>query len=385
MVRRIGAGLAIAAVVMTTLPGQTLAGGLGVTQVAIGFDAPVFLTHAGDSRLFVVEQSGRIKVMTSAGASLGTFLNLSTIVKYGGERGLLGLAFHPDYDSNGLFYVDYVRKGDGASVIAEFKVSSGNANIADAASGRIVMTISQPYTNHKGGWIGFRGPYLYIAKGDGGSGGDPGNRAQNKDKLLGKILRINPLDPDAGGPLKYSIPADNPFVGRAGRDEVWWYGLRNPWRCSFDGGDLWCGDVGQEKWEEVSRSSAGGLNMGWRLLEGKHYYNWSGHTKGALCTTSCKTKPIIEYSHASFGGGNCAVTGGYVARRPGATLEGQYILGDYCSGNVWAVPANFGGGALAESNRLANTSYLISSFGKDDSGRIYLVDRGGAIYRLNGT
>jgi len=385
MLRRIGAGLAIAAVVIATIPGQALAGGpAGVTLVDNGFDAPVFVTNAGDSRLFVVEQSGRIKII-SGGTTLATpFLNLSTVVKYSGERGLLGLAFHPNYASNGLFYVDYVRRGDGASVIAEFEVS-GNANVADPSSGRVVMTISQPYTNHKGGWIGFKGSYLYIAKGDGGSAGDPGNRAQNKDKLLGKILRINPLDPDGSGGLNYSIPGDNPFVGKSGRDEVWWYGLRNPWRCSFDGGDLWCGDVGQEKWEEVDRASAGGLNMGWRLLEGKHYYNWSGHTKGALCTTSCKTKPIIEYSHASFGGGNCAVTGGYVARRPGAALEGQYIFGDYCSGNVWAVPANFGGGSLAQSNLLANTSYSISSFGKDDSGRIYLIDRGGSIYRLTGT
>jgi hypothetical protein len=249
----------------------------------------------------------------------------------------------------------------------------------------LVLVISQPYANHNGGWVAFKGSYLFIAMGDGGDGGDPGNRAQNITKLLGKILRINPLDPDGAGALRYSIPASNPFVGVAGRDEIWAYGLRNPWRCSFDLDDLWCGDVGQEKWEEVDRWSSAGANLGWRLLEGRHYYNWPGHTKGALCSTDCKTKPIVEYSHSSFGGGNCAVTGGYVARRSGSSLAGTYVFADYCSGKVWGVPANFAGPTLAQSNLLADTSYSVSSFGKDSIGRIYLVDRGGAIYRLTGS
>ena len=307
------------------------------------------------------------------------------MIKTGGERGLLGLAFHPNYSSNGLFYVDYTRKGDGATVIAEYEVSGSPGDLQygrpdERARGdddrpalrqpqRRLDRLQRPIPVHRDGrWREWRRPRRSGAE---------------HQKLLGKILRINPLDPDGAGSRRYSIPASNPFVGVAGRDEVWAFGLRNPWRCSFDGDDLWCGDVGQEKWEEVDRWSTGGVNLGWRLLEGRHYYKWSGRTKGALCTTNCKTKPIVEYSHSSFNGGHCAVTGGYVSRRSNAVLNGKYVFGDYCSGKVWAIPASYAGPTLATSHVLADTSYLISSFGVDNIGRIYLVDRGGGIYRLD--
>jgi glucose/arabinose dehydrogenase len=371
--RRIVASMALLTLLAAAMPSAAL-GAVNLQFVAGGFSSPVFVTHAGDSRLFVVEQTGRIKIVGG-----GTFLDIHTMIRTsGGEQGLLGLAFHPNYASNGLFYVNYTRKSDGDTVIAEFKRSSGNPNLADVASKRVVMTINQPYANHNGGWMAFKGSYLYISTGDGGSGGDPKNRAQNVDRLLGKILRINPLDPP--GSATYSIPGDNPFVGVFGKDQVWSYGLRNPWRCSFDAvtDDLWCGDVGQEVYEEVDHVATGrGINFGWRKLEGRHYYKWSGHTSGALCSGSCFTLPVAEYAHSSYGGGNCAVTGGYVSRRSGAALYGDYIFGDFCSGKVWSISASGGGMTL-----LDDTSYLISSFGEGNDGKLYLVDLGGSIYRL---
>src|SRR5512141_1221983 len=229
LLRRCIAAAALVCLALAALPGSALAAGLNLELVAGGFASPVFVTNAGDSRLFVLEQDGRIKIVGG-----GTFLDITGMTAKGGERGLLGLAFHPNYASNGLFYVDYTRKSDGDVVIAEFKRSRSDQNKANLASKRVVLVINEPYPNHNGGWLGFKGKYLYIATGDGGSGGDPGNRAQDLGKLLGKILRINPLDPDGSGPRRYSIPADNPFVGVAGKDAIWSYGLRNPWRCSFD-------------------------------------------------------------------------------------------------------------------------------------------------------
>jgi glucose/sorbosone dehydrogenase len=193
------------------------------------------------------------------------------------------------------------------------------------------------------------------------------------------LLLAGALAP-ASQAANYTIPADNPFVGVAGKDAIWSYGLRNPWRCSFDSstGHLWCGDVGQELYEEIDHVATGrGVNFGWRKLEGLHYYNWSGYTSGALCAGTCFTLPVAEYSHGSFGGGNCAVTGGYVSRRPGAALYGDYIFGDYCSGRVWSMSA--GGGSMT---LLDDTNYLISSFGEGNDGKLYLVDLGGSIYRL---
>ena len=361
------------------------AAGLPLTLVKNGFSSPVFVTNAGDDRLFVVEQGGAIKIIHNDN-SVTTFLDISAIVSQdGGEEGLLGLAFHPNYASNGLFYVYYTPSGGGAEVLAEFKRSTGDPDVADPNSKRVLLTLSDPYSNHNGGWMAFKGDYLYLSLGDGGSGGDPQNRAQNVNRWWGKILRIDPLDPDGNGPLKYSIPPGNPFVGRAGKDEIWSYGLRNPWRCSFDPqtGQLWCGDVGQDSYEEVDRVKTGkAVNFGWRKVEGRHYYTWTGHTRGDLCTGNCYTLPIGEYAHSAFGGGNCAVTGGYVSRRTGAALNGNYVFGDYCSGKVWVIPADFVGGTTLP-DPVAETGYNISSFGEDNLGRIYLVDLNGAIYRLD--
>jgi glucose/sorbosone dehydrogenase len=245
--------------------------------------------------------------------------------------------------------------------------------------------LTDPYENHNGGWLGFKGSYLYIALGDGGSGGDPQNRAQNLNAWWGKILRIDPLDPDGNGPLKYSIPAGNPYVGRTGKDEIWSYGLRNPWRCSFDDmtGQLWCGDVGQDTYEEVDRVKTGkAVNFGWHKLEGRHYYTWTGHARGGLCTNNCMKMPIAEYAHSDFGGGNCAVTGGYVSRRSGAALDGNYVFGDYCSGRVWVIPSTWTPGATLP-DPAANMGFNISAFGEDSTGHIYIVDLGGAIYRID--
>jgi glucose/arabinose dehydrogenase len=373
--RTIVASATLMTLIATALPSSAL-GAVPLTLVKSGLSSPIYLTNAGDSRLFVVQQRGVIKVIQSNG-TMSDFLDLSGVVSQSGsERGLLGLAFHPNYASNGLFYVDYTRASDGDIVIAEYQVS-GNPDVADAGSGRTVLTIDHSSaSNHNGGWIGFKNSNLFISVGD---GGNTPNKAQDLSSLLGKILRINPLDPDGGGPLDYSVPSTNPFVGRSGADEIWAYGLRNPWRCSFDSGNgkLWCGDVGEGTYEEINRSRTGkGLNYGWPLLEGRHK-----PPGGGLCSSKCKTLPIAEYSHSAFGGGNCAVTGGYVSRRSGAALYGKYVFGDYCSGKIWVIPHNFAAGSALPAPA-ADTPYSISSFGKDNLGRLYLVDLGGAIYRL---
>lgn len=357
--------------------------GLPLTQVGAGFSSPVYVTNAGDDRLFVVEQTGAIKII-HPDAPVSTFLDLSGVITTGGEQGVLGLAFSPSYATDGLFYVTYTRAGDGADTLAEYHVSA-DAEIADPRSARVVLAIPDPYSNHNGGWLAFKGPYLYISEGDGGSGGDPENRAQSKTSLLGKILRIIPADPDGTGPAHYTIPPGNPFVGRTGADEIWSLGLRNPWRCSFDSttGKLWCGDVGQNRYEEIDRVKTGkGVNFGWRKLEGRHYYRWGDHPSGALCASSCLKLPVAEYAHDAFGGGNCAVTGGYVSRRPGAALNGKYVFGDYCSGKVWVISADFAPGASLP-DPIAATGHNISSFGEGADGRLYLVDLNGGIYRLN--
>lgn len=353
------------------------------TLVASGFTQPDYVTNAGDSRLFVVEQTGVIKII-HGDDSVTTFLDLSSLVLDSGEQGLLGLAFHPDYASNGLFYVYYTPSAGGAEVLAEFHRSAGDPDVADPNSERILLNLPDPYGNHNGGWLAFKGQYLYISTGDGGSGGDPQNRAQTLSRWWGKILRINPLDP--AGPGQYSIPSNNPYVGRSGRDEIWSYGLRNPWRCSFDTqtGRLWCGDVGQDAYEEIDRSRTGrAVNFGWHKLEGRHYYAWSGHTRGDLCTSNCKRLPILEYPHDDIGnGGRCAVTGGYVSRRAGAALFGNYVFGDFCSGEIWVIPAGFTGSTPLPAPTV-DTSYNISSFGQGADGRLYVVDLNGAVYRID--
>ena len=348
--------------------------------VASGFSHPVQVTHAGDGsgRMFVVEQGGRIRVVKNGAVLPAAFLDLSGLTIDSGERGLLGLAFHPAYATNGRFYVNYTRTSDGATIVAEYQVSAGNPDVADPASARAILTIAQPYGNHNGGYVAF-GPndgYLYVGMGDGGSGGDPLNSGQDTNTLLGALLRI---DVDAGAP--YAVPPDNPFVGTAGRDEIWAYGLRNPWRFSFDrsNGDLYIGDVGQNLWEEVSYQSGatpGGVNLGWRCREGAHDYNFSGD-----CGSTPLTDPVAEYSHSV----GRSITGGFVYRGLNyPSLYGRYFYADYVDGKIWSIvklssnPDRWSGPELE-----LDTALTISSFGEDEQGELYVVDRnGGTVRRL---
>ena len=337
-----------------------------------GLSDPLFVANSGDGSglVYVVQQGGRIIAVDQAGKRRGTFLDLSARVSCCGERGLLGLAFHPDYMSNRRFFVDYTdRNGD--TVIAEFKASS--ATRADALSQRRLLHIDQPYANHNGGMLAF-GPdgFLYIGMGDGGSQGDPNNNGQSLDTLLGKILRI---DVDHGSP--YSTPSSNPFVGRRGaRREIWDYGLRNPWRFSFDRstGALFIGDVGQKGFEEINvePKARGGRNYGWHQMEGDRCY-----TSG--CTRRGKITPIAGYTHAQ----GCSITGGYVYRGSKfPTLNGAMFYGDYCSGKIWALDAAAALRGTSRVRSLLDTGLAISSFGQDESGELYVCDLGGSVYRL---
>ena len=337
-----------------------------------GLSSPVFITHAGDGSgvLYVVEQDGRILAVNRSGSRLATFLDITERVGAGGERGLLGLTFHPGFESNRRFFVDYTDN-NGDTVIAEFRATSTTR--ADSGSERMLLRINQPYANHNGGMIAF-GPdgYLYIGMGDGGSGGDPHNNGQSLGTLLGKILRI---DVNRGSP--YASPSTNPFVNRSGaRDEIWSYGWRNPWRFSFDRrtSAMFIGDVGQNMYEEidVERARAGGRNYGWRQMEGRHCFS-------AGCNRSGKVLPIAEYTHAS----GCSVTGGYVYRgRAYSTLAGAYFYGDFCSGRIWALDAAAALRGTSRVRQVLDSALAISSFGEDQAGEMFVVDHGGSIYRL---
>jgi glucose/arabinose dehydrogenase len=355
----------------------------GLKPLVGGLQQPVFVTNAGDARLFVVQRTGKIVIVKNVSGTwkiAGTFLDISgSIDTDDGEQGLLGLAFSPRYATTGLFYIYFVNRA-GNEVIAEYHRAS--ASKADPSSKRVLLTIKDPYPNHNGGWIAFRPgePYLYAAEGDGGSAGDPQNRAQNIHVLFGKILRIDPGDPDGTGPKRYGIPPSNPFVGKDGRDEIYAYGLRNPWRDSFDPktGDLWIGDVGQDSYEEVDHVRSGnGLNFGWNEVEGRHLY-----PSGSLCHTNCHTLPVIEYPHSDPVANNCAVIGGYVSRRSGAPLYGRYVFGDDCSGRIWNVPATFHGTHLPAP---IMSGYTVSSFGVGHNGRLYVLDLGGTLSVLTGS
>jgi len=344
-----------------------------------GFSNPVNLQHAGDERLFVVEQGGKIKILSLDGTTVNPvpFLDISSEVSCCGEQGLLGLAFHPEYDSNGYFYVDYINT-NGDTQVSRFTTQPGAPDLADPSSELPLLTIDQPFSNHNGGSIAF-GPdgYLYISTGDGGSGGDPGNRAQNTTLLLGKLLRINVDNPSGGN--NYGIPADNPFVGNpAGLDEIWAYGLRNPWKMSFDrsNGDLWIGDVGQGEVEEIDRVSVtdAGLNFGWRCYEGSAPYNTSGCPDiGEL------TFPVAEYSSGSSTS-NCSITGGYVYRgNVYSDIQGLYLFADYCSGLIGTVDDS---GNLIEHGNFGGNWV---SFGEDVNGELYILNiSGGSIYKITG-
>lgn len=338
-----------------------------------GLSMPVLIRHAGDGskRLFIVEQTGQIKVLQPGSTTPTVFLDVTGKRVCCGEQGLLGLAFHPQFASNRRFFINYTRMPDGATVVSEFLASSSNPNIAETAE-KILLVIEQPFSNHNGGMIEF-GPdgFLYIGMGDGGSGNDPGNRAQNINNLLGKMLRID-VDRAEGG-LAYASPATNPFFGATpGRDEIYAVGLRNPWRFSFDRvtGSLYAGDVGQGQREEIDIITRGG-NYGWRVYEGTLCTGLDAN----LCTASSYASPITEYSHA---GGRCSVTGGYVYRGARSTLPfGSYVYGDFCTGEIFLY-------RNGSSTTLIDTSLNISSFGEDEEGELYVVNLGGSILRLVG-
>jgi hypothetical protein len=338
---------------------------LYLQPVLQGLTAPALVANAGDGsgRLFVVQLGGAIKVLQPDAAPPTLFLDIDDRVLSGGERGLLGLAFHPGFADNGRFFVHYTREPDGASVVSEF-ADAGTPDTRKATE-RVILTVAQPFANHNGGMIAF-GPdgYLYIALGDGGSSNDPDNRAQNVDDLLGKILRI-----DVDGDEPYAIPPDNPFAGPSpGRDEIYAYGLRNPYRFSFDRqtGALLVGDVGQGQREEIDLVTLG-ANLGWRLYEGTRC------TSLGTCSTAGLTPPVAEYSHT---GGRCSVTGGYAYRGAAGTLPaGAYVFGDYCSGEIFVLL----NGAM---HVLADTTLNISSFGEDEHGELYVVGLGGTVHAL---
>ena len=355
-----------------------------LTKVASGLQSPVYVTGAGDGsgRLFIVEQVGRIRVMKDGVLLSRPFLDIRSLVVSGGERGLLSVAFHPQFKTNGAFIVDYTRASTnpaavGDTIIARYLATSPAADVADRASGQVLLTIAQPQANHNGGLVKF-GPdgLLYIGMGDGGAGGDTGpghapeGNGQSLTTLLGKILRIGVNETG-----RYRIPADNPLATSA-RPEIWAYGVRNPWRFSFDRatGDLYIADVGQNAWEEVDfqpRAAKGAANYGWPVWEGNHRYR-SGATRSA------DTKPIGEYSHV---GGHCSVTGGYVYRGTKIqALSGYYIFGDYCSGQLWTLVKFRGTWRLST---LRDTSFSISSFGEDDDGELYVINHTGLVYRFD--
>jgi glucose/arabinose dehydrogenase len=366
--------LALAGACTTGHAAQRPARGTGLTleRVASGLESPVHLTApAGDPRLFIVEQRGRIRVVERGTLLPNAFLDIADRVSYGGERGLLSVAFHPRYRSNGFFFVNYTdREGD--TRVERYRVS-GDGTRADPAFARLVLRVDQPYSNHNGGHILF-GPdsMLYIGMGDGGSGGDPHGYGQDRRALLGKLLRI---DVDRGDP--YAIPPGNPFAGRRDmRPEIWAWGLRNPWRMWFDrtGGWLYIADVGQNEWEEVhvERADAPGLNYGWNVMEGRHCFR----------TRSCDRRglslPPLEYGHDE----GCSVTGGIVYRgKRIPSAVGLYFFSDYCS--AWIRSFRFANGAATELTewRLPPLDD-VTSFGEDAEGEMYVLTQGGAVWRI---
>ncbi len=350
-----------------------------LVEIASGFDRPLGLATPpdGSGRLFVVQQSGRIRIIENGGYKDPPFLDLTDAISpevFSGsytERGLLGLAFHPDFAENGLFFVNYTDRS-GHTQIVRYSISADNPDVADPASAETILSVAQPYRNHNGGHLAF-GPdaYLYIGLGDGGSAGDPQGNGQNPGALLGKMLRI-----DVDGDAPYSIPGDNPFVNDPNyAPEIWALGLRNPWRYSFDRatGDLYIADVGQGDWEEVNfqpGDSPGGENYGWNIYEGTHPFEGSGDPASFVT-------PIAEYSHAL----GISITGGYVYRGAAIPdLEGVYLYGDWGSGRIWAAYRDEGD--TWQASEFMETGRFVSSFGEDEQGELYLVDYSGAILRF---
>ena len=346
--------------------------------VVDGLDSPLAVTSAGDgsNRIFVVQQGGQVRIVRDGSLVAAPFLDISARITSGGERGLLGLAFHPNFPTDPRLFVDYTD-ASGDTQVSSFTVHAGRPDAADGNSEVKLLHVAQPFPNHNGGAVVF-GPdgYLYISMGDGGSGGDPLGNGQSLKTLLGKILRIDIDHTDAN--LPYAIPSANPFVGTADAlREIFLFGLRNPWRISFDRatGDLWIGDVGQGAWEEVDVARAGtaGENYGWNTMEGNHCFS---PPEG--CTTTGLTPPVAEYSHAS----GCTVIGGSVYRGSAQpALAGGYLFGDYCSGTVWAIdPAS---DALRDPTVVLESGASISSFGEDEAGELYATDiSGGKLLRV---
>jgi|SRR5437868_770034 glucose/arabinose dehydrogenase len=328
----------------------------------------------GSGRMFVVEQGGTIRIISAGAVVSPAFLDISSKVNFdGAEQGLLGVTFHPDFAQSGRFYVNYDRLSSGQmqTVIAEYQLSA-NSNQADPASERILLTVNQPFPNHKAGQLAFGADgLLYFGLGDGGGGGDPLGNGQSTQTLLGKMLRID-VDHTSGS-LPYAIPSDNPFVSGGGLPEIWAFGFRNPWRFSFDRptGRLFCADVGQEKFEEIDLVTRGG-NYGWNIMEGGHCFN------SASCNMNGLTLPITEYDHTE----GIAIIGGYVYHGSAIpALQGKYVFGDFGSGTVWTLTESPPGAWTRD--KLLSTSHSISSFGQDAAGELYLVDLGGAIFKFS--
>ncbi len=353
---------------------------IALERVADGFERPTFVTGAGDGsgRLFVLEKRGTIRIVRNGTVASQPFLDIRTLVRSSGnEQGLLGLAFHPRYSENGRFFVFYTAS-DAANTVAEFRVDPANPDRAEPAPVRTLLSLPDPYANHNGGMLAF-GPdgYLYIALGDGGGAGDPLRAGQDLANPFGAILRIDVDAPPAAG-LAYAIPPGNPFADRPGaRPEIWAYGLRNPWRFSFDRatGDLWIADVGQNAIEEVNLEPAGfpgGANYGWSTMEGTRCYR-----PAAGCDTAGLVRPVFEYTHDD----GCSITGGYVYRGQAfPALRGAYLLADYCTGAAWALRRQ---GDALQADRLAPFPGGISSFGEDDAGELYVVrDQAGTLERI---
>jgi len=356
---------------------------IDIETFATGLNNPIGIKHAGDTRLFIVEQAGLIQIVNSDGSKNATpFLDINSIViNGGGERGLLGLAFHPDYASNGYFYVNY-NDNSGNTVVSRFSRDATDPDLADAGSELQLLTFSQPYTNHNGGDMAFGADgYLYIASGDGGSGGDPGDRAQSLSTLLGKLLRID-VDNTSNG-NNYAIPADNPFFGSATeRQEIWAYGLRNTWRFSFDRttNDLWIADVGQGSIEEINMvaSTASGVNYGWRCYEGNTAYNLSGNCP-AMGTL---TFPVSQYLHSGDGLNKCSIIGGYRYRGTAQpTLAGFYFFADYCSNEIGYL--QFNGSSWTRTFTGPFTGNGWTTFGEDVNGELFIAgNTSDTVYRI---
>lgn len=373
----IGSVLAIVALACGDGPGNgtptDTSAAIALEEIASGLNNPTHLTAPdGDDRLFVVEQVGRIRII-AAGMLLSTpFLDIDSKVRAGGEQGLLSVAFHPDYATNGWFYVNYTDN-DGDTRVERYTVS-GDPDVADPNSAKLILTVDQPFANHNGGQLAFGSDgMLYIGMGDGGSGGDPNGHGQNLSTLLGALLRI---DVDAADP--YAIPSDNPFVDdQSARGEIWAFGLRNPWRFSFDPADgmLYIGDVGQNSWEEVNAvpAASAALNYGWNIMEGRHCFG------APSCDQSGLTLPVIEYPTTPS---SCSVIGGFVYRGTAIPdIEGHYLYSDYCGGFLRGFTLT-GGEAMEQTEWLIEDIGRVLSIGRDDAGELYMLSQSGRVYRV---